>query len=193
MPPKVQQTNPWVQRFRNVMNISQNRFIVILFVTSVLAISIIIISNSALYRMFIAKESEHQKPPIVPYARTKSYVEKSAYVFLGLGAQAHQRNCPAAIESLVKHAGWAGDVYLITDKPNCFNKTRVIKEAGIEASKMHFVVPNDEKFGGGRINLRNPEMALKTDRMLAKGMKTKIFDFIDERIDQVSIFVQICT
>jgi hypothetical protein len=38
----------------------------------------------------------------------------SAYVFLALGVQANQLNCPAAIESLVRIGKWDGHVYMLT-------------------------------------------------------------------------------
>jgi hypothetical protein len=40
----------------------------------------------------------------------RSHVDNAAYVFLALGAQANQMNCPAAIETLVRYGGWDGDV-----------------------------------------------------------------------------------
>ena len=47
-----------------------------------------------------------KKDSVVPNAHIEAAIAKSlndtAYVFLGLGATAHQLNCPAAIESLVR-------------------------------------------------------------------------------------------
>jgi hypothetical protein len=55
-------------------------------------------------------------------AKNFSSYDDTAFAFLALGAQAHQMNCPAAIESLVKFAGWNGNVYLITDRESCFDR-----------------------------------------------------------------------
>ena len=41
----------------------------------------------------------------IPIATESWSSESAAFVFLSLGSQANQMNCPAAIESLVKHGG----------------------------------------------------------------------------------------
>lgn len=55
-------------------------------------------------------------------ATSLTYKNDTAFVFLALGAQAVQMNCPGAVESLVKYAGWGGDVYFITDRESCFDQ-----------------------------------------------------------------------
>lgn len=54
-------------------------------------------------------------------ATAATYKNDTAFVFLALGPQTVQMNCPAAVESLVKYAGWGGDVYFITDRKSCFD------------------------------------------------------------------------
>ena len=62
-------------------------------------------------------------------ANLYSHKESSAYVYLALGAQANQMNCPASIESLVRKSGWDGPVYMITDREDCFDKEAIVKNA----------------------------------------------------------------
>ena len=73
-------------------------------------------------------------------------LDDTAYIFLGLGATAHQMNCPAAIESLVRYGGWGGKVYMVTDQENCFDKDLMVKNAGMKpenfaVSYTHLTLP----------------------------------------------------
>jgi hypothetical protein len=105
-------------------------------------------------------------------------------VFLGLGATAHQMNCPAAVESLVRYGGWNGEVYMITDHGDCFDKKQIIKNAGMQEDKFHMIVI-DEDFGGGGIDINNPKVGFSKNRLRSKSMKTQLFDLIPDTKIQV--------
>lgn len=132
------------------------------------------------------KESTTLEYPIVPHAKRRTHLENTAFVFLGLGVQAHQRNCIAAIESLVKHAGWSGEVYLITDKAHCFDEEEIIRHSSIERNRLHLISIINESFDSGGITFHSLRNHVHDDRIRAKAMKTRVFEFIDKRIDTVA-------
>lgn len=103
--------------------------------------------------------------------------EDAAYVLLALGAQGNQLNCNAAIESLVRYGGWFGDIYLITDRRSCFDKSVIVKNAGMDPSRLHIEYV-DKDFGSGGYDMQHPLIGFRAKRMLSFGMKTKIFDYI---------------
>jgi len=47
--------------------------------------------------------------------------------------------CYAAIETLVRHAGWDGDVYLIHDGPNCFDLDKILQVSGLKRERLHLI------------------------------------------------------
>lgn len=82
-----------------------------------------------------------------------SSINNAAYVYLALGAQANQLNCESSIESLVKYGGWNGSIYMITDRANCYDKEKIIANAGMNPDNFHMIV-TDEQFGnGGKSNV----------------------------------------
>eukprot|EP00981_Chlorochromonas_danica_P005957 scaffold1243_cov173-Ochromonas_danica.AAC.18 len=124
--------------------------------------------------------------PLVPRAENFSSVEDGAFVFLALGVQANQMNCPAAIESLVRIGGWDGDVYMISDRKNCFNEKEIVQNAGMKADKLHMVY-TDEDFGNIGIDLWNSKIGTRKNRIRSFTMKTRIFDFIpDKKIQRIA-------
>lgn len=120
----------------------------------------------------------------ISQAKNMSHVPGAAYVFLALGPQANQLNCPAAVESLVKFAGWDGDVYVVTDQPRCFSVQDILADSGIHPDRFHLKVA-DGHFSYGGIGFES-EVALKKNRVRSKGMKTKLFDYVDADVDVVA-------
>ena len=94
-------------------------FYCLVFLGTVLVIGYILYDDQAIKNS--SETFSHLNNKIVKAKNFSSY-DDTAFAFLALGAQAHQMNCPAAIESLVKFAGWNGNVYLITDRESCFDK-----------------------------------------------------------------------
>jgi hypothetical protein len=47
--------------------------------------------------------------------------------------------CSAAVETLVRHAGWDGDVYIVYENEACFDANRIIQESGIRRERLHLV------------------------------------------------------
>ena len=121
-------------------------------------------------------------------ASGRQNLNNTAYVFLGLGATAHQLNCPAAIESLVRYGGWGGKVFLVTDQGNCFDRQKMIKDSGIHPDNLKMVVV-EEDFGGGGIDIWNSKVGFSKNRLRSKSMKTKLFDIIDDPSIQVLAYV----
>ena len=113
---------------------------------------------------------------IAPAMKTYD-VHGTAYVFLALGAQAHTLSCPASIESLVRFTGWSGHVYMFTDRPSCFDKESIVQNAGMNAEKMHVHVVTDDFSSGGVDGV----VGFRKSRVLAKAMKTRIFDEIKDQ------------
>ena len=88
-------------------------------------------------------------------------------------------NCPAAIESLVRYAGWGGHVYLFTDQDYCFDESTIIKNAGMVNEKFHLIRMN-ESFLGLQLNILNPKIDFREKRKKSFQMKTKLFDYISD-------------
>lgn len=122
------------------------------------------------------------EPVYLKEAQNKSSVSGAAYIFLALGAQAYQMNCPAAIETLVRYGGWDGDVYLLTDQMHCFDADKIAKHAGMSREKLHYVKVDDD-FSHGGVDFIHPKVGARDSRVRSFGMKTRLFDFVpDERI-----------
>lgn len=125
---------------------------------------------------------------LVPHlAKLKTHVEGSAYVFLALGAQANSMTCGGAIESLVRYGGWSGDVYLITDRPNCFDRDSIVDNAEMESERLH-IVSVDGDFSSGGYDPAT-EVQFRKARLLSLTMKTRIFDIIDNKEIEVLAFI----
>lgn len=107
-------------------------------------------------------------------------LDDTAYIFLGLGATAHQMNCPAAIESLVRYGGWGGKVYMVTDQENCFDKDLMVKNAGMKPENFEMLVVKED-FGGGGIDISNPKVGFSKNRLKSKSMKTQLFDLVTDQ------------
>lgn len=121
-------------------------------------------------------------------AKTHESLSDTAYVFLGLGATAHQLNCPASIESLVRYGGWSGKIFLITDQGNCFDDDLIIRNAGMEKQNFQKIVVKED-FGGGGIDIWNPKVGFSKNRLRSKSMKTQLFDIIKDPTIQVLAYV----
>lgn len=113
----------------------------------------------------------------VPEAQNRSTVSGAAFAFLALGAQAYQKNCDAAIESLVRFGGWDGDVYLITDRKTCFNPKKIIENAGMNRHRFHYIIVGED-FSHGGIDFSHPKVGARKSRVRSFEMKTRLFDFI---------------
>ncbi len=131
----------------------------------------------------ITSESNYnQIVELLPTARHYSSLNDSAFVFLALGAQANQMNCPAAVESLVRFGGWDGDVYMITDRASCFDAKEIVKNAGMREERFHLTVV-DEDFGGGGFDFAHPKVGSRKNRVKSFAMKARLFDIVtDPRI-----------
>lgn len=121
----------------------------------------------------------------VPLVINRTDVPGAAYAFLALGAQANQMNCPAAIESLVKYAGWDGHIYLITDRKECFQSKTIVANAGMDKSKFHYVVV-EEDFSHGGVDFRHPKVGARKSRVRSFEMKTRLFEFVDQSISTLA-------
>lgn len=154
-----------------------------------MGIIIVIVSLIVFYEDYSAVlfSSFPWRPPI-PLATIQSGADAAAYVMLGLGAQANQMNCPAAIESLVKHGGWAGKVFLLTDKKDCFNSDEIIKNSGIISENLKIIEVNGS-FDGLDWGAIVSKMDLRKERKKSLQMKTRIFDYITDKTIQVLAFV----
>lgn len=135
-----------------------------------------------------SRKASSASPPPFPHAEARSLVQGGAFAFLGLGAQANQMNCPAAIESLVKVAGWDGPVYLITDRQECFDKDQIVAHAGMRKENMHMVYTN-ESFGNIGIDVFHPNIGTRKNRIRSFTMKTRLFDFIKDPSVQTIAYV----
>lgn len=125
-------------------------------------------------------EQFNSLPEKIPEARNQSHIEGAAYVFLAMGAQANQMNCPAAIESLVRYSGWDGDIYLISDQPRCFDENEIVNNAGMKKERFHFVTIGDESFSKGGVDWDHPAIGFRKSRVRSFTMKTRLFDIIDD-------------
>lgn len=119
-------------------------------------------------------------------AKLFSSVPKSAYVFLALGAQANQLNCLGSIESLVKYAGWDGHVYMLTDRPSCFNVKEILAKSTIQESHFHIVALDEDFSSGGADFKHSSVVGFRMNRMKSFTMKTRIFDFIDASVETIA-------
>jgi hypothetical protein len=152
---------------------SVKKIIIIIVICSIILSYLQIFNNFNSYKIVRNANFEFKDIPVVE-KNERIGLDKGAYVFLGLGAQANQLNCNAAIESLVRHSGWAGDVYLITDKPYCFDEDEIINNSEINRENFHLVTV-DGSFDG--IDL---SFDLRKNRKKSFQMKSKLFEYIKD-------------
>lgn len=160
-------------------------FVVIGILCFVALLSAQITMNALVSAPFARKQ---QVSGVFPVAKRKTSVGGAVFAVLALGPQAYQMNCPAAVESLVKYGGWGGDVYLITDRESCFDRDEIVRNAGMEDSRLHLEVL-DEDFGGGGIDIFNPKLGFAKNRMRSKSMKTHLFEIITDPDIEVVAFM----
>jgi hypothetical protein len=120
-------------------------------------------------------------------AAHKSHVNGSAYVFLALGAQANSMTCPGAIESLVRYSGWSGDVFLITDRPGCFDRDQILADSGMDPARLH-IKEVDGKFSSGGYDPAG-EVQFRKARLMSLTMKTRIFELIPDVDIKILAFI----
>lgn len=120
-------------------------------------------------------------------AKERRHVNGSAYVFLALGAQANSMSCAGAVESLVRYGGWSGDVYLITDRPSCFDREQIVSAAEMEDDRLHIIAVHGAFSSGGFDPAQ--EVRFRRARLLSLTMKTRIFELIDNKSIEVLAFV----
>ena len=87
--------------------------------------------------------------------------------------------CSAAVETLVRHAGWSGDVYIIYENDGCFDAEKIKRESGIAAERLHLIHYNTTS----RIALRGTKSsdAGATERIEQSE------SFIDPMMEHLSI------
>ena len=126
----------------------RNKYIIFLILCSLLVLMYILTVN--FYQQNETTSITNNLVPLekVKFATKLSSVSNAAFVYLALGAQANQLNCESSIESLVKYGGWNGSVYMITDRANCYDKDKIIANAGMNPANFHVIV-TDEQFGNG--------------------------------------------
>ena len=140
-----------------------------------------------IFIIFFIHQYHHPEAPtslmtssLVHEATSFDSLPNAAFVFLGLGAQANQMNCPAAIESLVRYGGWNGKVYLITDQPRCFNEKEIIHHAKITNSSNFQIISLNENFATGGIDWKHSNVGFRKSRIQSKSMKGKLFELIPD-------------
>jgi hypothetical protein len=143
--------------------------LILLFIYSILQLQSVGLSPSR-------KDQDLELRYIEP-ATNRSSRRDGAFVFLALGAQANQMNCPAAIESLVRLGGWDGQVYLLTDKPDCFNDQDIRTAADLpRGSDKLKIVSVAQHFDD--LNLVSGD--LRRNRKKSLKVKTQLFRYITD-------------
>ena len=108
--------------------------------------------------------NETKEIKFIPYSKSKYNVENAAYLFYILGAQGNQINAQAAIESLVKIAGWDGKIYIITDRNEwCVIKDDIIRDSGMRSENL-IVVKIDQSFGGLTLDFSRSDYGMSLNR-----------------------------
>lgn len=105
----------------------------------------------------------------------------TAYVFLALGVQANQLNCPAAVESLVRIGGWDGHVFMLTDRDSCFDTPRIVRDSHINPDLFHIVNVHHD-FGNGGVDV---EHGFRKNRMASMALKAELFDYLPTHIQTI--------
>lgn len=126
-------------------------------------------------------------PISIQPARLTSSVSGSAYVLIALGAHANTLTCPAAIESLVRIGGWAGKVFLLTDRTLCFDKEKIVLDSGINHTNFEIIDVHEDFSSGGYST--SPKIGFRKSRVRSMTMKTRIFDFIPDKSIETLAFI----
>lgn len=168
--------------------VSRISAIVVCLGISALCFALCIYSGLYERRVFSSNRTKYLSGAYIPHADVFTSADNTAYYFLALGSQAHQLNCPAAIESLVKIAGWNGHVYLISDETDCFDRKQIVEYAGMNSSKFHLINVGSSNFKGGVTLSGNPKLMFRKGRMQSKAMKARIFDYIDDLSIEIAVF-----
>lgn len=125
----------------------------------------------------------HRHATPVNRAGNRTNVAGTGFVLLGLGPYARQLKCEAAVESLRKHGGWDGAIYLFSDAPQCFTGGVEWKDCGIEAT---VVDVNDDLSSGFTM----PSFyKTRGNRLRSKKYKTRIFELIKDPGIDVLIYM----
>ena len=168
-------------------NTFKNWFLV---VASLLAAYIAFVSLSLL-RYYTSVSVQASYEPLMSLApqlaKHRSHVDSSAYVFLALGAQSNSMTCPGAIESLVRYSGWSGDVFLLTDRPSCFDQDQIVANAEMDPSRLH-IVTVDGDFASGGYDPAD-EVQFRKARLMSLTMKTRIFELIPNKEIKILAFI----
>ncbi|CAD7695767.1 unnamed protein product [Ostreobium quekettii] len=106
------------------------------------------------------------------------------FVFVGMGPYARQLKCETAIESLRRHAGWGGPVFLITDAPQCFEGERW-GGCGLNATVVAVEGEGDLAAGFTVPSLT----ATKGNRLRSKSYKMRIFELIPDPAITTLVFM----
>lgn len=100
--------------------------------------------------------------------------------------------CSAAIETLVRHAGWVGDVYLIHDgQENCFNVDQLLQDSGLQREKLHLVKYQHKlktSLRSGEDNVLSASLVFSS-ALAEWDVKSRLFDFITDPKFKVLISV----
>lgn len=155
---------------------SKNRLLLIFLGISVIIATIFLFINLSTVQNLGEKSFSYDS---VIEAKSFSSLNGGAFVFLALGAQTIQMNCPAAIESLVRFGGWNGEIYLITDKYACYDEKEIIENAGIEKDKFH-LIKIDKDYGGGGFDFSRINVGSRKNRIKSFAEKTRLFDYVND-------------
>ncbi|CAM9363887.1 unnamed protein product [Phaeothamnion confervicola] len=136
-----------------------------------------------MYEFRTAKSIHAMRPPVAHVEEDERFDETgTAVALLGLGVMASQLKCEAAVESLGVVGGWAGRVYLFTDKPQCFDVASMRLSSGTDLRLVDIDDGRDYSAGFALPSLG----ATKGNRLRAKLLKSRIFkEITDKTIQQV--------
>ena len=74
---------------------------------------------------------------------------------------------------------------VIFDRLDCFDKNEIVKDAEMDNDKLH-IVSVDDDFSSGGFDFKNTNIGLRQVRVKSFAMKTKLFDYIDKKIDRLA-------
>jgi hypothetical protein len=94
--------------------------------------------------------------------------------------------CSAAIETLVRHAGWNGDVYLIHDgRENCFSAKQLLQNSGLREDKLHLIKYEHRPKSSLRTEEDDILDHISTSQIFSSqtaewDVKSRLFDFVTD-------------
>jgi len=119
----------------------------------------------------------------VPVATTRSQVDGVGFVLMGLGPYARQMKCEAAIESLRRHGGWTGPIFLLTDAAECYLRNPIWSDCELDAK----VIDVDDDLSSG---FTTPRLyKTKGNRLRSKKYKTRVFEFVTDPSIEVLVYL----